>query len=368
MSINKAGKSGPGQEGLSFANLLRDCLGSGVILVDAKQQIAAWAGAAETMLGARAGQMLHRSLAVLPAPLRQIARETLASGKPAADRVIALNVEGRGTLTVRLSAVPVAAGRKGSGALVLVNDLTAARRLEEHLQQLDRLAGIGTLAASMAHEIKNALVAGKTFIELLLEKHQEEDLVGIVRREMRRIDAIVSQMLRFAGPAKPAFAAIRLHDILEQSLRLVQPQLEGKLIGLNRLFRAAPDLVHGDDYQLQQAFVNLLLNALEAMGPNGTLSVGTETVGGGARRDRGREPAELAQLRVTIRDTGIGISPENMRHLFEPFFTTKQNGTGLGLPITRRIIQEHRGAITVDSQPGQGTTFQILLPALAEVR
>ena len=134
----------------------------------------------------------------------------------------------------------------------------------------------------MAHEIKNALVAGKTFVDLLLEKHQDAELVEVVRREMGRIDAIVSRMRRFAGPARPAFREVRLHEVLDHSLRLVQPQLEGKLVSVNRSFQASPDLLHGDDYQLQQAFVNLFLNALEAMGPNGTLSVATDILPPGA--------------------------------------------------------------------------------------
>src|SRR5207245_8400399 len=168
------------------------------------------------------------------------------------------------------------AGRKLAAVAFLLADSHAAGRREQELRRLDRLASIGTLSASMAHEIKNALVAGKTFIDLLLEKHQDAELVEIVRREMGRIDSIVSQMLRFAVPAKPTFSTIRLHEILDHSLRLVQPQLEGKSISLSRSFQAASDLVNGDDYQLQQAFVNLFLNALEAMGPNGTLTVATD--------------------------------------------------------------------------------------------
>ena len=142
----------------------------------------------------------------------------------------------------------------------------------------------------------------------------------------------------------------------------MQPQLEGKAIALSRSFQAAPDRLNGDDYQLQQAFVNLFLNALEAMGPNGTLSVATETISADARPARRGASADRAQLRVAVKDNGAGIPPENLARLFEPFFTTKPDGTGLGLPITRRIILEHRGTITVESQPGQGTAFQVLLP------
>ena len=248
--------------------------------------------------------------------------------------------------------------------VVVVNDLTSAKRLEQNLWRIDRLSNIGTLSASMAHEIKNALVAGKTFIDLLLEKHQDAELVEVVRRELGRIDAIVSRMLKFVGPAQPTFNEIHLHEVLERSLRLVQPQLAGKPISLNRSLQAAADQVNGDDLQLQQAFVNLFLNALEALGPGGTLTVATEVISPDAGPARAGDSAAPARLRITIQDNGAGIPPENMDRLFEPFFATKPNGTGLGLCITRRIIQEHRGELEVQSQPGEGTTFRIILPVL----
>jgi signal transduction histidine kinase len=130
---------------------------------------------------------------------------------------------------------------------------------------------------------------------------------------------------------------------------------------LHRSLQAEPDVVQGDDYQLQQAFVNLLLNALEATGPDGTLTVMTEIAAGG-----GQSPAHLRssrQIQITIADNGEGIAPEHLDRLFEPFFTTKAEGTGLGLPITRRIIEDHHGTVTVQSRPKKGTTFRIILPA-----
>jgi len=357
-------KIGAAEESLSFADALRDCLACGVILIDSRKKVASLTGQARHFLGLSLDHATLPAFDALPPPLRTMVRATLASGKSPADRQFDLNLGRRGTLTLRLSAVPLRTGRKVSGVVVMLSDLTPARHLEQHIQQLDRLATMGTLAAGMAHEIKNALVAGKTFVDLLLEKHQGAELVEVVRREMARIDAIVSRMLKFAGPGRPTFSQVHLHEILEHSLRLVQPQLEGKAVSLTRSFRASPDLLHGDEYQLQQAFVNLLLNALEAMGPNGILSVITETVLPASQTARPADTAAPAQLRLIVQDNGVGISPENLARLFEPFFTTKPNGTGLGLPITRRIIQEHRGAITVQSQPNRGTAFHILLPAL----
>ena len=364
-SLTRPQRIGATTEGLSFAKVLHDCLASGVILIDGKKKVASLNDQAKHLLGLNPDQADPPPLAALPAAIRAMARAALASGKSPADRRFELKAARRGHVTLRLSAVPMQAGRKNSGVVLVLNDLTPARQIEQHIGRLDRLASIGTLAAGMAHEIKNALVAGKTFVDLLLEKNKDTELVEVVRRELGRIDAIVSRMRKFAGSARPAFREVSLHEVLDHSLRLVQPQLEGKLVSVNRSFQAAPDLLHGDDYQLQQAFVNLFLNALEAMGPNGTLSVATDLLPPGAPPAKPANPSDLAQLRLTITDNGIGMSPENMEHLFEPFFTTKPNGTGLGLLITRRIIQEHRGDITVQSEPDKGTAFQILLPPLA---
>jgi two-component system sensor histidine kinase HydH len=363
--MNDSAKIAETREPLSFAAVLRNQASCGIILVDSGKKLGVLTGQARQLLGLAPDQTILPAFEALPAPLQAIFRETSASGQAPADRQIELEAGSRGRITLQLSAAPLEPNRKNSGAIVMLSDLTAARQLEERLDQLDRLANMGTLAATMAHEIKNALVAGKTFIDLLLEKNKDAELVEVVRREISRIDAIVSRMLKFTGPARGKFGEVRLHEVLEHSLRLVEPQLTSKSAVLNRSFQAAPDLLQGDDYQLQQAFVNLFLNAVEALGPNGTLSVTTETCAPGARSVKRGAPANRPHLRVAIEDTGTGIAPENMARLFEPFFTTKPQGTGLGLAITRRIILEHRGTISVKSQPGQGTAFEIILPTSA---
>ena len=221
------------------------------------------------------------------------------------------------------------------------------------MERLDRLANLGMLSAGMAHEIKNGMVAIQTFVDLLLEKNQDAELGEVVRHELKRINAIATQMLRIAAPNHATFQTVRLHEVLDQSLRLLQPQISVKLIALKKNYHAVTDTVQGDDAQLQQVFMNLLLNAVEAMGPNGTLSITTELAAGesGAR-----------SLKLEIQDTGVGIKPENLAHLFVPFFTTKRNGTGLGLAISHRIVLEHRGTIQMRSEAGKGSVFSLSLP------
>lgn len=222
---------------------------------------------------------------------------------------------------------------------------------DENLRRLDRLANLGTLSAGIAHEIRNGLTAIKTFVELMLQKSDDKELATTVEKELKRIDSMVSQMLRFAAPRPHAFSAIHIHNLMETSLRLLQHQVSAKMISMKREFTPASDAVLGDDGQLQQVFMNLLMNAVEAMGTNGTLTVRTEM-------DYGKK-----LFRIHIQDNGAGISRQNRAHLFEPFFTTKKNGTGLGLAISRRIVHDHHGKIEIQSEAGKGSTFTVSLPA-----
>jgi PAS domain S-box-containing protein len=360
MSTATPARSEARLNGISFASTLRDILASGAILVDAQGKVTFVSEEARKVLGLAANGMAGASAEALPMPLQNLVREALSSGSPGAGRELELPGGAYKPVTAWVTVLPFPAGAE-SVAVVVVNNITSAKRLEANFLHFDRLASLGTLSASMAHEIRNALVAGKTFFDLLFEKHQDAELVEVARREICRIEAIVSRMLKFVGTTEPAFSEVRLHDVLEHSLRLVEPQLGDKLISVHRSFKAAPDRVRGDELQLQQACVNLFLNALEAMGPRGTLTIATAAIPPGAGL-KGL-PAE-ARIGLTIQDTGPGIPPESFARLFEPFFTTKSNGTGLGLPITRRIIQEHRGDITVESAPSKGTAFRIILPAL----
>jgi signal transduction histidine kinase len=330
-------------------SLLQECFACGVIVVGARQRIAACTAEAAGHLHRDAAKLLNAPLSSLPAPLARLIRETTRSGKAILNREIPL---GHAT-ALRASILPVKTGGL-SETVVVLNSLTSTPVFEQNLRRLDRLAGLGTLSASMAHEIKNGMVAIRTFVDVLAQKGQDTELTEIVGRELERINAIVTQMLRFAAPNRAAFTTVRIHEVLDHSLRLMQHQISGKLISLQRHYQAEPDTVRGDDAQLQQAFMNLLINALEAMGTNGVLTVKTEMM----KDERGGQ-----QLWINIQDTGMGIAPENLERLFEPFFTTKRNGTGLGLAISHRIVLEHHGLLRVQSDPGKGSTFSLSLPA-----
>jgi len=228
MRAKKRGKPPAGREGLNLANVLRESLLCGVVVVDSKQRVNLLAGETEEILGLGQRRARQYSIDDLPESLQRLTREAMASGQAILDREIKLTVPRKGVHSLQINAVPVRPGAKESGVALVIRDLTSPKSLEHDLRRLDRLASMGTLAAGMAHEIKNALVAGKTFVQSLLEKHQDAELVTIVRREMDRIDSIVSQMLKFASAPRAEFAAIHLHEVLDFSLRLVDPHFRSE--------------------------------------------------------------------------------------------------------------------------------------------
>jgi signal transduction histidine kinase len=331
--------------------LLQECLACGIIVVGAKGRIAACTAEAASHLRARAARLKNAPATALPAPLPELVRAAVKSGKTVTNREIEIKFPRGGTALLRASILPV----KPAQVIVVLNNLSSAPVFEQNIRRLDRLASLGTLSASMAHEIKNGMVAIKTFTELLLEKSPDAELNEVVGRELQRINGITTQMLRFAAPKAATFSVVRAHDLLDHSLRLLQHEIAGKLISLQRNYRAAPDTVRGDDAQLQQAFMNLLLNSLEAMGANGVLTVNTEVT---------VDKRGARQLKIHVQDTGTGIARENLGRVFEPFFTTKKNGTGLGLAICRRIALEHSGGIEVRSEMHKGSRFTLTLPVL----
>ncbi len=357
------------QDGKLYNEILLDNLVSGVIAADAEGLITVFNREAQRITRRTAGEVLNRPLNVLPAPLARALELTFERGFGLRDQEMTLHHAQGEESPIRLgSSVFLGHSGKVLGALLVFNDLTAIRKLELQVRRTDRLASIGTLSAGMAHEIKNPLVTIKTFTQLLPERYEDRDFretfSSLIGQEVVRIDSIVNQLLKFSRPAKPNLSPTHLHEVLDNSLKLVHQQLRQKGITLERSFAAPQDMVHADPDQLSQAFINFFLNAIESMGGEGRLAVSTDL----ARADSyyspnlWRERNGNGHIRVTIRDSGQGISPEHLARIFDPFFTTKSHGTGLGLSVAHGIIQEHGGMIDVESEIQKGTTFYIFFP------
>jgi signal transduction histidine kinase len=223
--------------------------------------------------------------------------------------------------------------------------------IEEQLRRADRLSALGELSAGMAHEIRNPLGAIRGTAEILQDGIDPADkryeFARILIKEVDRLNRVVQDFLRFARPAPVERSRFAVGQVLQEIYLLTRQQAIKNGVTVE-LREAEMPAVPGDREQLKQAFLNLTLNALQAMPNGGKLIIATEH----------RE----AQAAITFKDSGQGISAADRERIFNPFFTTRQEGTGLGLAITHRIVQGHGGRIDVASQPGQGTTFTILLP------
>ena len=351
-----------------YNETLLENLTSGVIAVGTDERITVFNNEAGQITGLDSQEMLDHPLDELPEALREPLRKTLGTGESQVDRELVLRSESEGVVVRASTSIFHGQDREVLGALIVLTDTTAIKRLELQIRRSDRLASLGTLSAGMAHEIKNPLVSIKTFAQLLPERYQDSDFretfSNLIGHEIDRIDSLVNQLLRFARPAKPHLKPMHVHEILEKSLTLVGHRLYQKEIKLTRSWDANVDTIRADSDQLEQVFLNFFINAMDAMKNGGELSVRTEVRTNedwsSASNQANGETGEV--LRVTIRDSGEGIRSEDIPHVFDPFFTTKDYGTGLGLSVVHGIIQEHGGQIEVESEPQKGTAFHILLP------
>ena len=233
------------------------------------------------------------------------------------------------------------------------------RTISQQLWQAAKLATMGELAASIAHELNNPLATVSLRVESLLAQIVEDDpkrrSLTVIEQEVERMGNLVSNLLQFSRRGQAQISSIDVREELENTLALIYYHLRNHRITVVRQFASDVPMLHADRQQLRQVFLNLLTNASDAMPQGGTLTLGVTL---------GQLEPSMPAVSITFTDTGIGIAPEDIPRVMDPFFTTKEEGkgTGLGLAICRRIMQEHHGTIEVSSTVGQGTTIRLTLP------
>ncbi|MDD5153170.1 MAG: ATP-binding protein [Desulfovibrionales bacterium] len=228
------------------------------------------------------------------------------------------------------------------------------RKLEEQLHQAEKLASLGKMVAAVSHEIKSPLGIIRSTAELLENKVKAFDprnrLASIVVAESNRLNRIVTEFLDFARPQIPHFVRCNVIEIIEKNLNFLDPELNKSAIRVEKNFAFDEVIIDGDPDLLYRVLLNIFVNAIQAMPDGGDLMVGL-TVAGKPER-----------LEISVRDTGTGISPEDISRVFEPFFTTKHKGSGLGLAIVKNIVEGHGGTIRIENEAGKGAMFIIDLP------
>jgi hypothetical protein len=249
-----------------------------------------------------------------------------------------------------------------TGAIVVLENVSSRVKLEETLQQSEKLSSIGLLAAGVAHEVNTPLTGVSSYTQMLLGMIPETDpkhaLLQKMQRQTDRASTIVGNLLNFSRTGESIESAeIDVNKLLDDTLQLLEPQLRKSNVEIVKHYTAVPPRIFGNGGKLQQVFTNLILNARDAMVSGGQIALTTNV-------------SDAGEVNIEVSDTGEGISEENLNKIFDPFFTTKGvgNGTGLGLAVSYGIVQEHAGTIEVHSQNGNGTTFKLSFPATSKQR
>lgn len=334
-----------------------DSLTEGVLVSDEEHNLILVNKPAERLIPLAGTEIYERRIwdAIADEEIAAFLRESLENQESVFDREFALEHSGL-TRTLALSVLPVVKEGHIQGNLLLLKDITERKSKEARLRRAESLASLSTLAAGVAHEIKNPLGSIGIHIQLMQKSLQEEDIardrvqgyIDVVNEEVSRLNKIVVDFLFAMRPMNVELDDGDLNDVVQGVLDFVQYELESSDIELE--VELAPRLprIELDEKYLKQALMNIVKNAIAAMPEGGTLRVQTERSGD--------------EVRLSIGDTGVGMSEDVAEKIFEPYFTTKDFGSGIGLTLVYKVVKEHLGEVFVDTEEGRGTTFTLSFP------
>jgi len=340
----------------AFSDNVVENMPIGLIATDADGRIASCNHQAETILKISAGDILGtRAGEALPPEVLGLLDE-VERERGVIEREMELRLRDQGVIPIDISVSPLESeDGLALGNIILFRDLTEIRNLKREVETSQRLASLGRLAAGVAHEIRNPLSSIKGFATYFKERYkdnpEDRNTAQIMVQEVERLNTVIGELLEFARPVNMQKKRAQIQTLLRHSLKMVERQAREKEISIEMDFADDVKVVIVDPDRINQVLLNLYLNAFDAMEEaGGVLRVGLT-------KDR-----NAGMARITVADTGKGISKEDLAHVFDPYFTTKQTGTGLGLAIVHRIIESHGGEVKISSETGIGTRVTILLP------
>jgi two-component system sensor histidine kinase PilS (NtrC family) len=334
-------------------------VGSGILTVDLQGHITSWNPAAEQVTGYRYDEIKNRWQEVFGGSIKELFGHTDSlRERPFRFNGHVVKKDGTTALLGLTASLLKDEQNTVRGIILTFQDITKLVEMEERIRRQERLATVGSLAAGIAHEIRNPLASLSGSIQLLqggLElKGDDIRLMDIVVRETDRLNAIITEFLEYARPESALVEQIELLSVLDETIVLLKNS-RNFTDTIRITSDVAPHIqLKGNAQRLRQVFWNLLINACQAMPQGGMLSVKAASFP--------HADDDTLWCEIEITDTGRGIEKEHLGKIFDPFFTTKTGGTGLGLSIAYRIIEDHRGTISVESEPGRGTRFRVRLP------
>ena len=344
-----------------------DSVGDGVIVVGSNGLITLLNPAAEEITGfsrKQASGAEFEKLFALETTLLDMVSKTIRTGITISDHENVV-VRSTGRITpVAVTCYPLVEGNgENIGAILTLKDITYIRELEAAVRQADRLSTLGTLAAGLAHEVKNPLGGIKGAAQLLEREFDPDsgmlEYTRVVIRETDRIDHIIRELLELASPRGLKLAPINLHKVLGDILLLQRQAVADRDISFIQHFDPSIPEIMADEEMLTRLFLNLICNGIDAVGTFGYLTVSSRVLSDYRMTQNERHSRMVA---IEISDDGPGIPQQDLENIWTPFFSTKSGGTGLGLTICHKIVSEHRGMIKAESSPGHGTKFTVLLP------
>lgn len=350
-----------------FSESVFQNMSNGVITLDAGARVTSFNHAAEQMLKVSMATAMTHPLAQaldIPSSLTDMVQHVLRLGTTFAGHEIIIHRSDTQAVPLRLSIAPLRDDKSQIiGAVLVFDDLSEQRAMEEERQRLDRLALLGEMTAVIAHELRNPLASISSGIQYLLQQTSLNDPsrepLNLIFKESGRLNQLLEDILEMSRTPRIKLTEHSVTDILDDVLTRLQATAALHQVRIICDYDSNTPTIRCDPLRIDQAVSNLLINAIQAMPEGGTLTIRTWGETGAVNGSNGARHYELI---VEIRDTGPGIPASIMPRLFSPFFTTKDSGTGLGLTITQRIISEHGGEVTVRSAEGQGATFMIRLP------
>ncbi len=339
-----------------FSENIVESLNIGVVTVDLEDRIESWNPQLEDLLAIPRAEALQRRLPeVLPQDLVAEITSRAASDHVSGIYKFRLNTRAGRHLVINASIAPLV-GKNGArlGRLILLDDITQRVRLEDQMVQTEKLTSLGLLAAGVAHEVNTPLAVISNYIQMLAKQIPADDprqkTIERIVKQTFRASEIVNNLLNFSRTGAAEFIEVDINNVLEETLTLVQHPLKTAQVNVVKNYNQQLPPVLGSITRLQQVFLNLFMNARDAMPQGGLLEV--------------RTGAQNGSVEIEVTDTGSGIPPEHLHRIFDPFFTTKATGrgTGLGLSVSYGIIKEHAGKVDVRSTPGKGTSFRLEFP------
>ena len=351
--------------GLSAENdllaMVLEAMTDGIIVLDEAHGIRLINKAAERMLPFAGDELTGRAVwqVVDDEQVAAFLRDTLIGS----DRVLdgEFRLEGAHAATLEITIVPLVRDRRIDGSLVHLDDITERRSEEARLRRAESLASMTTLAAGVAHEIRNPLTSMSIHLQLIQRSlggqpapAEIDESLSTMTEEIQRLNKIVVDFLFAVRPMNSELREGDVNDVLHPLLAFLRPELSASGIEVVEKLAARLPPAHIDERLLREALLNIVKNAKAAMPAGGTLTVGTALDG--------------ERIRITVQDNGTGIPEDITDKIFEPYFTTREFGSGLGLTLTYKIIKEHAGDIEVSSRPGAGTTFRVYIPVSPRAR